>query len=395
MRRLMTTALALSALAFTPLTARAQKGHAAPHPQQPHVQQPHFQQPHFQEPHYFLMPPQMPQQPKQTHVLKPSLQQANTAQAQPHNVKVPHTLAAHPTNTIKQTNANAVGGSPSNLTGISSYAPQNTVHFPAQTLNFPSEVSIFTPHSGLTFPSEASIFTPHSGLTFPSEAFSFSPQALTFPSQATNFHPFATSFGGSTAQFPSPLNLPTTLAQGSPNPATALLGMPVGVGGVYHSVYHNSSSRQYYPRYYAGGYGNINQISPVQRHFDKLVHDLDSLSPRYQVAESHRIGLKNDLMAVVQGYGRPSTSVVSQLSHNLANAMTRRQSQAINTRALAEGLQVVMNSSHFNKVDVDSAIAQSQNYLREGGFSPIDIQTVGSDMHAVAGQARASLTVLR
>jgi hypothetical protein len=380
MRRLMPTALALSALAFTPLTAMAQKGHAAPHPQQPHVQQPHFQQPHFQEPHYFVIPPLMPQQPKQTHVLKPSPQQTNNGQGQMHAAKAPHTLAAHPTNSIKQTNANAVGGSPANLTGLSSYSPQNTLHFPSQ---------------GLTFPSEASILTPHSALTFPSEAFSFSPQALTFPSQVTNFHPFATSFGGSTAQYPSPLSNPTTQAMGSPNAATALLGMPVGIGGVYHSVHHNYSPHHYYPQYYGSGYYNTNQITPAQRHFNRLVHDLDMLSPHFQVAESHRIGLKNDLMAVVQGYGRPSSSVVSQLSHNLASAMTRRQSQAINTMQLATGLQVVMNSSHFSKVDVDSVITQSQNYLREGGLNANDIQMVAADMHAVASQARAGLTVLR
>jgi hypothetical protein len=388
MRRLTLTALAVSALAFTPLTALAQKGHAAPHPQQPHVQQPHVQQPHFQE-FYFLPPPQlMQQQFKQSHVLKPSPQQANNGQMQTHSVKVPHTAAVHGTNSTaangtnstSRTNANLTVGFGSSLTGLPSYAPVNTVNFPAQAL---------------TFPSEASIFTPHSALTFPSEAFSFSPQALTFPSQVTSFRPFATSFGGSTAQIPSPLNNSIAQSQGSPNAATALLGMPVGVGGVYHSVYHNYSPRHYYPAYYGTGYNNANQVTPAQRHFNKLVHDLDTLSPRYQVAESHRIGLKNDLMAVVQGYGRPSTTMVSQLSHNLANSMTRRQSQAINTQALAEGLQVVMNSSHFNKVQVDSVIAQSQNYLREGGFSANDIQMVASDMHAVAAQGRAGLTVLR
>jgi hypothetical protein len=379
MRRFIPTALALSALAFTPLTAMAQKGHAAPHPQQPHVQQPHVQQPYFQEPHFYLMPQQMPQQPKQTHVLKPSPQLTNNGQMQVHTIKAPHTLAAHPTSSTKPSNANAVGGSPSNVTGLPSYTPVNTVHFPAQ---------------GLTFPGEASILTPHSALTFPSEAFSFSPQALTFPSQATNFHPFATSFGGSTAQFPSPVIAPTTLAQGSPNAATALLGMPVGIGGVYHSVHYNYAPHHYYPQYYGSGYYS-NQITPAQRHFNKLVQDLDMLSPRFQVAESHRIGLKNDLMAVVQGYGRPSTPVVSQLSHNLADAMTRRQSQAINTRALAQGLQVVMNSPHFSKVDVDSAIAMSQNYLREGGLNPNDIQAVAVGMHTVAAHARASLTVMR
>ncbi len=132
-------------------------------------------------------------------------------------------------------------------------------------------------------------------------------------------------------------------------------------------------------------------LTPTQRHYAKVVSDLDSLPPHFTLADTHRSMFNNDMMTLAEGANRPSSVVVKGLSDNLAGAMTRRRSLVLNTAALAEGLQIVLNAGRIPKANVDLAIAQTHILMRDAGFSHADLQTISADMHKVANHARTNV----
>ena len=260
--------------------------------------------------------------------------------------------------------------------------PQNTMHFPANNvINFPANVINFPQNNVIHFPSEVSVV--NTGLP-----------TLNFPSQ-TSIFPFPTvnnaSLGAAGASFPSFVTnlggaaiVPGSSSRTSAVP-TSMLATPLGVGGMaqgLHNHYFRSGRVPYY-----GNYRNYTSSNSAQQHMNRLIADLDALQPGFTTTSTHHNRLQGDLMAVSVNYHRPSSTMVHQLARNLAIGMTHRQSPAMDTASLAQGLRIVVNGGHLNPNEVNTAIQQSQYLLQEGGFSPAHVKAVVSDMHAVVGQA--------
>jgi hypothetical protein len=380
----------------------------------PHmVQPPPMQVPHMMQPQFFYMPGfqaqvrphAIPAHPNTTH---PNTAQPNTAHANAvhpnaasasanlsgHSNAV-HANTAHPntahanaahvgvaksshTNT---TNANTSLGAAGHAAAAAStlapgMTPNNTMHFPSNNvINFPA-------NNVLNFPSQVSVV--NTGLP-----------TLNFPSQAS-IYPFPTMSGGlgGQSQFPSYVTnlgsaalVPGTTARSHAIP-TAMLATPVGLGGMAHGF-----NTHYWGRRipYYGSYGNYTSTNTAQQHMNRLIADLDSLAPGFQTTNYHYNRLQGDMMAVSLNYRRPQSNLVHGLSRSIALGMTRRQSPTINTAALAQGLRIVVNAGHLPPGEVNTAIAQSQYLLHEGGLAPADVKAVVADMHAIAGQAQLGL----
>jgi len=283
--------------------------------------------------------------------------------------------------------------------------PNNAMHFPNNNINFPNPALNF-PSNNITFPNQNITF-PNQNLTFPNQAFHFPNSAFNFPNYNTNFNNGMidySSYGNGNysnasnhsrskgAKSPSahPLDIPNT---------APMMGFGVGFGAAYAAAPHHYRGTTHHYRtprqstaYRTNGQNYGSTLTPAQRHYNKFVNDLDSLPPQFQVLDTHRNILNTDMQGLVEGSDHPTATAVQQLSHNLAGAMTRRKSQVINTAMLANDIRYVMNSGHLPKAEVDRAISQTQNVLKEGGFSPADVRLIVADMHAVAGQVRAKQT---
>jgi len=273
------------------------------------------------------------------------------------------------------------------------YAP---MHFPNQNITFPNQ-NITFPNQNITFPNQ--------NITFPNQNITFPNNAINFPTYAGNSNNgFNYSYGNgyygnsSNSSRSKGTRAPNASLPQMPN-ATPMMAFGVGFSAASAVVPHHyrvSSHHYGVPNrsaaYRANGTNQANTLTPAQRHYTRLVNDIDMLSPQFQVLDTHRNKLKADIQLLVEGSNQPTASTVQQLSHNLANAMTRRTNPVLNTSILADDIRYVMNSGQLPKADVDQAISQTQNVLKEGGFTRDDIQLVVADMHAVAGEIRAKQT---
>lgn len=392
MRRLTLSAPALAAALAVAPAAIAQHHAAAPHVSQPHMQAPQFQA------HYY-QPPMM----QVPHMMQPQFHamgqiHANTPRPSHANASANHATPANASKTTHaHTNAGANSQANANTHNTTAHAhpatasaslapgktPQNTMHFPSNNvIHFPqNNVINFPQNNVIHFPSEVSVV--NTGLP-----------TLNFPSQ-TSIYPFPTvsgALGASGAHLPSFVTnlgggaiVPGTSARTSAIP-TSMLATPLGVGGMaqgLHNHYFRSGRVPYY-----GSYRNYANSNAAQQHMNRLIADLDALQPGFTTTSYHHNRLQGDLVAVSVNYHRPSSTMVHQLARSLAIGMTHRQSPAINTASLAQGLRIVVNGGHLNPNEVNAAIQQSQYLLLEGGFTPAHAKAVVSDMHAVVGQAR-------
>jgi hypothetical protein len=279
------------------------------------------------------------------------------------------------------------------------------MHFPNNTINFPNNAFNF-PNNTINFPNNAFNF-PNNTINFPNNAIHFPNNAINFPVYAggyygmTNYSPYGMGYyGGGYPYSPHPrkgTHSLNSVSSSSAANATAFMGYGVGVGSAYavsHHPHYGSLHHSRAPHYATNrntGRSTGSTVTPAQRHYNKLVADLDSLSPQFAIADTHRNTLKGDVMAVAEGTHRPDATTVQHLSQHLADAMTRRKSQVINTAMLAGDIRLIVNSGPLPKAQVDQAIAQTQHVLKEGGFRQADIQTVVADMHAVAAKARTQV----
>jgi hypothetical protein len=165
------------------------------------------------------------------------------------------------------------------------------------------------------------------------------------------------------------------------NPATTATTAAVSGSGRY-----SSGGRNYYG---SGGYWRrssyrpTNQMSGPMRRLQKLIADLDTLAPGRQVSQVHKNMLKYDLMAVAEGVPRPTHPPVQQLANDLAEGLTHRSVPALNTMELAGNLKAVMNTAHFARSDVNTAMNQGTMLLKGSGVQQAHLQAITSDLTAV------------
>lgn len=285
--------------------------------------------------------------------------------------------------------------------------PNNAINFPNPAFNFPNNTINF-PNNAFNFPNNA-IHFPNNTFNFPNNAIHFPNNAINFPVYAggsngmMNYSPYGMGYnGGGYPYSPHPRKGTHSLNSVSQSPssatnAMAMMGYGVGVGSAYavsHHPHYGSLHHYRAPHYATNrttGRSTGTTLTPAQRHYNKLVADLDSLPPQFAIADIHRNTLKGDVMAVAEGTQRPDATSVQHLSQHLADAMTRRKSHVINTAMLAGDIRLIVNSGPLPKAQVDQAIAQTQQVLKEGGFRQADIQTVVADLHAVAAKARTQV----
>jgi hypothetical protein len=167
------------------------------------------------------------------------------------------------------------------------------------------------------------------------------------------------------------------------NSANAAIGTASGVhvgrpyyhGHRYYGGRYYRSNRGYYPRH--------NMMSAAMRHLQRLIADLDSITPNSHMTQSQKNIFHRDLLAVVDSGPKPNTSNVQVLANDLVDTMSRRKSPMIDTKDLAWSLKAVMNSGHLAAGDVTHAIAQSQSILGNGGAIQADIKTVVNDLKMI------------
>jgi hypothetical protein len=164
--------------------------------------------------------------------------------------------------------------------------------------------------------------------------------------------------------------------------AGAIGGTGPRVGRAYYHGRRSYAGYGYGRRY---GYGaQHNMMSVSMRHLQKLVRDLDSITPNRSMTQAHKNVFSRDLIAVVDRGPVPNPSGVQTLANDLVDTMARRKSPTIDTTDLAWALKAVMNSGHLENVHVSEAIAQSQAILGNGGAQQADIKTVTTDLKMIA-----------
>jgi len=290
------------------------------------------------------------------------------------------------------------GGSPPHQAAAPTPAP---MHFPSNAITFPNNAMTF-PNNGFNFPSNAMNF-PSNAITFPNGSMNFTPNGVSNYGSINSINGWSSNKGANgKTNFAAGSQVQTQAqARAAENMmAGMMLGMPMAYGAGYHGGQHHYGHRSNrYPHYRNTSYRgtNANQgMSPAERHYQKVVSDLDSLPPRFQVADAHRNTLKGDMAAMIEGNPKPDAPAVQKLAHNLADAMTRRKNLAIDTADLAGDLRVVLNGHHLPKSEVDEAIQRSHAILKDAGIPPADLRTVVADMHAVvAPSAKASATTTK
>jgi hypothetical protein len=144
-----------------------------------------------------------------------------------------------------------------------------------------------------------------------------------------------------------------------------------------HHSHYWPRYRHYYP-WYNNAYAR-NRLLRLQR----LIADLNYLSPGATVSSAQRNVFHRDLMAVAQGPARPMSQPVHQLSNGLVTALPQRTRPLLNTRQLAFDLETVMNRSHLPPAQVTQAIGSAEAILKQSGINPTTLQSLVSQMRLV------------
>jgi hypothetical protein len=242
------------------------------------------------------------------------------------------------------------------------------------------------------FPSQVSILnTGLPTMNFPSQAFSFQMPTMNFPGQTMRFPGGGTSLGVfSSIPMTNGMGTVTGVSGGAnQHLGSSTLGLTLGMGNIVHGVHPHVSYAAYYAFPGYSFYHHYNGTSAAQRHLQKVITDLDTLSPGFSVGPYHQNVLRNDLMALTTAGRRPSYAVVEHLAGDLAVSLARRGSPAINTHQMAVALRAVVNGGHLPGWETDRAISYSHDLMVQGGMNYADVQAVVSDMHAVVNHARS------
>lgn len=147
--------------------------------------------------------------------------------------------------------------------------------------------------------------------------------------------------------------------------------------------------RSYGRRYYGFGYPRRfypvrNRVNVAMLRLRKLIADLDALTPRSQPSQIQRNMLRLDLMAVSEITPRPSSATVQSLADHLASALPRRTTPMLDTADLAGDLKAVMNTPRLGAMQVQQAIAESQQLLKLSGVPRAEIDTITTDLRGIA-----------
>jgi hypothetical protein len=189
-------------------------------------------------------------------------------------------------------------------------------------------------------------------------------------------------------------NPTTTPASTAAAPAVGGALSPWLLVGGYANPYGFRGHRPWwgYGGYGYGGYGrrfygygaNNSQYFVRMRRLARLISALNSLTPGAAVTPMHTNRLNGGLMGVAYGGVRPPFPMVQQLSSDLASVLPRRNVPMMNTSQLARDLEVVMNGSRNNGMQIQYAIGSAQGIMNGSGVNRQGIMTVSSDMQKVA-----------
>jgi hypothetical protein len=269
--------------------------------------------------------------------------------------------------------------------------PAQQLHFPPQTLNFPVQT--------LNFPVQTLNF-PVNTLNFPNNTLNFPRNTFNFPSYNTNFGAYNPGYGTYGIYSPSVSRRQVQSSTASMMSTSAGLGAMIAtVPGQHHAmhhtnrtaIHHNTSNRNGIRS--VGGVTNLGSTGTLplsQRRFNSFVHDLDTLTPGQSVVDFHRNTIQLDLFGLVEGGNRPSVAAVKQLAGDLAESMTRRTGQPINTAVLAGDLKTVMNSLNLPQARINTAIQDAEVALNQGNFQPADVRMIVADLRNIASGTAAT-----
>ena len=247
-------------------------------------------------------------------------------------------------------------------------------------------------------------FRAPSPMNFPPNTMNFPSNAITFPNGVMNFPSNGIATYGSINNIGSGSYPALTGGSYQSNGiSAAMLGMPVGIGGVYHGItnHHRYSHHSRYngSRYALRGYrSNQSTLTTAQKHYFAVVNDLEYLGPHTIVSGNDQNKFHRDVAAMATGVRASNGPSLSILTNRLADAMVRRKSPTINTAQIAQGLRAaVYPASSDTPAQAEAAIHQAQVALRQGGVPAGEVQEIGAEMqayfrsHRPAGAVRAGL----
>jgi hypothetical protein len=208
----------------------------------------------------------------------------------------------------------------------------------------------------------------------------------------------------STTQAPAPTTTGSSPAASAPAPVLGSIAslLPGSLGGVSPSVGYGSGFSGYghhsgygyghgsgYRGPYRSGYGRRNYVAMSSQarnrmlRLQRLIADLNALSPGAAVGAANRTTLRNDLWALSQGANRPAHAAVQSLAGDLTTALPGRSRPLLDTVRLAGDLETVVNGPHLPSGTVQHAVNDARSVLRSSGVGAANLQAVVASMQTV------------
>jgi hypothetical protein len=130
------------------------------------------------------------------------------------------------------------------------------------------------------------------------------------------------------------------------------------------------------------------QLTPAQRHLEKLREDLEGIAATKPATTAQKSTLSSDLMAVSEGPIKPTSDHLHQLSDHLADHLAGHQALKSHAGQLALDLKTVLNGAKLGKDDINQAIYGGQDILRTAGVGNEPIKTISKDLTDIALKVR-------
>jgi hypothetical protein len=159
-------------------------------------------------------------------------------------------------------------------------------------------------------------------------------------------------------------------------------GLGYGYGNRYGLGYNHGYRGPY--RYGRRNYVTMSsQALNRMRRLQRLIADLDALSPGTAASPLQQTALRNDLQALAPGSYRTNRGSVQNLAGGLATALPQRSRRLLDTARLAGDLEVVVNAAHLPAGQVSRAVGDAHTVLRSSGVGQSHLQGLVLAMRSV------------
>ncbi len=129
-------------------------------------------------------------------------------------------------------------------------------------------------------------------------------------------------------------------------------------------------------------------LTPQQQAMARLQASLSALRPGATVTPEMKQQLTRDLIGVSQAASKPSTPAVTQLSEDLATALSQKLLSGVTRNRLAQNLSAILNPTATQGSQVQDIVADIQSIFESNGVPAGDAKRAAESAKAVAGELR-------